>query len=143
MPLGVKGFTFADGLSTFGYAHANPFGFSVLLNSLERGVGVNGVCNEHFSSNVFGVAGESNSLSALTLLYGGETEWCLGEIHFPTPGAFPFTCSGEESSEFAGKVNFGIGLRERKSSRDKSKPCSILASHPELTVYELMSNSLS
>jgi len=142
MPLGVKGFTFADGFSTFGYAHANPFGLSVLLNSLERGVGVNGVCIEHFSSKVFGVAGESNSLSALTLLYGGDTE-CLTEIQFPTPGAFPFTCSGEESSEFTVKVNFGIGLLERKSSRDMSKPCSILASHPELIVYELMSNSLS
>jgi hypothetical protein len=43
IPFGVKGFTFADGLSNFGYAHVNPFGFSVLPNNLERGVGVSGV----------------------------------------------------------------------------------------------------
>ncbi|PSN34910.1 hypothetical protein C0J52_16509 [Blattella germanica] len=125
------------GLSDFGYALGIPFCLSILPNNLDRGDGVAGELRyEHFSSNVLGVAGESNKRKALTLLYGGEIECnttarCLSS----------FPSSGEESSECAVIRSFGMGLLELKFSLEMSKPFSMLASHPD--VCALLSNSLS
>lgn len=73
-PFGVNGFTFAVGFSSV-LSQATALGLSVfwfgcknLDTKLLFGMGV---CIAPLSINVFGVAGESNSLKALTLLYGG------------------------------------------------------------------------
>lgn len=67
MPLGVKGFTFTAGLSGF---RRNPEDRDLGLsdgNNLVHFAGT-GVCIVLFSTNVLGVAGESNNLRARTLL---------------------------------------------------------------------------
>lgn len=67
MPLGVKGLTLAVGLSNLLWKHdATGLGLSI-AKSLVHFEGT-GVCMALFSIKVFGVVGESKSLSALTLL---------------------------------------------------------------------------
>ena len=84
IPFGVNGFTLAAGLPVLLWKHeATGLGFS-MENNLEHLYG-NGVCIVLFSSRVLGVAGESKSLRARTLLYGGLQAIDILEGDPPSP----------------------------------------------------------